>query len=444
MIPSTRDKLRDLRTIITANNAIRYNNLNSELKLMRMQDRYRMQAEPINRKLEEETNKTIEKLEEDTKKLRNDLNNVNLNLRALPAAMPTPQIMAPAPTPVLTSGPSTSSAPPPPSGTSWSARPPPASTSGSSQAPPSQTPSSSQQQTPQTQPALGTVEDAFHTYGKDLKDHPKSNMRFLKTDEVDPTYGTVYKIFAPTHPDQTGSTTIEKTMKYDRQNKKLIIDWFDGKEYKYDATYGLTYLLLADSKTDLQSSTVKQKVNNGAITDDDYKNYKKLLQAAAGATVKTTGGDRKLFGSTITSREKPLLNVQMEIIKKGLSSFSKPSTQSNPPSPKTRPRSSSVGSSKPKDDPMDLGGDGIKKKKSLRTLYTGKAPLEVQSGDGIKYARGQDDKMRFKVMAGNIAGGNNNSDLKNAFLELADELYEKRKIKKAEHRQAYRIAGVSN
>jgi len=404
------DNLRNLRTIIAAKNAIRESQIAEDLGEQYVQDRIRKQTAPITSAVNDSNKKSIENLDNQVAKLRNDLNNVNLNIAALPAAMPTPQLIAPTPPPQITSAPSSS--------TPWTSRPP---TSGPSASAPQTPPSASAPQTPP--PSQGTV-TIKKSIDKTFDDHvimapdeykPYTNLRIMKTAQVDQNYGPIYSITVPTKTFSGQPASLEtKYMAYDKANNKLLLKWFDGQDYSLDATPGLVFLLGASSYS-LQDK-VSDMINLGFITQKDLDTYTNLLNKAA---------DKKsnVNPTTINAREKSLDKIKAAL------SASQSGSQNKP---KPRTRSSSLGGNQ--------SAAGIKK--SLRTIYTGKAPAKTQSGSGIKYARGQDDKTRFEVMGGSIAGGNNNPDLKNSFLELADELYEKKKIKKSEHKNAYKIAGV--
>jgi len=195
-------------------------------------------------------------------------------------------------------------------------------------------------------------------------------------------------------------------MKIDHANKKFHFVNQQDTSHTLELPYsqGLLYLLAASNIELETTSTAPDYVKAGLITRNDYENYKKYLDYLT-----SKKGD-------VNKRKGDFIDKRRNILEQQI------------------------------DQNLVLQGKGIKsdkKKKSFRTLYTGKAPLQVQSGSGIKYARGQDDLTRFEVLGGTIAGGNNNPDLRNSFLELADSLYENKKIKKSEHKKAYQTAGIT-
>jgi len=226
-------------------------------------------------------------------------------------------------------------------------------------------------------------------------------------------------VFAPTvsygdyklsYDKNAGTITIKGTSSAKKDDKKV-----------FDATKGLALLLVTPSSSinlsdgssvakDAATNTIDQLYHEDpkalAKALDDYEDFLgKFLPRSK------QGNIYKQIDNRVTK-----LNAIRSYIKKNLV---------KPPTPPTSGNQSAAGI-----------------KKSLRTIYTGKAPAKTQSGSGIKYARGQDEKTRFEVLGGTIAGGNNNPDLRNQYLELADTLYDKKKIKKAEHKKAYQTAGI--
>jgi len=428
-------KIRNLKTILAARNAIRSKEIQENLGEQYLADVINKQAAPITSRIDSQsamiagnnatlTNKLGE-LEQEIQANRAAIANIAPNLAGL---LPSPST-GPSGQSTITSGPTSSS---------WTSSPQSSSSSSQSSStipnPSTRPPARSSTPNPSTtppdtssEPQLGTVADAFkHYIGSNYAASDATafrNLRFMKTKIKDPNHGTTYYSYAPskTHTGQS-STPVSAGMVHDKNNKKLKIVWYDGNQYDFDATPGLIFLLGADGSEFIGSLT-KQAVNHGQITQNDYDTYINLLKIAS-----------TVHPNTISAREKRVSVIQSHLNDKALASAS--TTQQKKP----RARSSSLGSSNPVQS-----ANGLKKKnKSMRDIYTGKAPAKLpqQSGDGIKYARGQDDKKRFEVMGGTIAGGNNNPDLLNSYLELADSLYDKKKIKQKEHKAAYQRAGI--